>query len=85
MNIFHKIPIDKQAHFYAGFGIAMAIGIYSPLAGFCLSVIAGAAKEAYDKYSGTGTPDGADFAATVIGGVLGYGWIIINQFLILSY
>jgi len=65
-----KLPIDKQAHFWAGAAIAASVTLYAgPLFGLAACVLAGAAKEVYDA-TGRGTPDVWDFVATVAGSVV---------------
>ena len=58
---------DKQAHIFAGAAIASAVALYTtPLYGLAAGVIAGAAKEIYDR-TGRGTSDFKDFLATALG------------------
>jgi len=64
------IPIDKQAHFWAGAAIAASVTLYAgPLFGLAACVLAGAGKEVYDA-TGRGTPDVWDFVATAAGAVV---------------
>ena len=59
--------LDEKAHFFAGAAIASAVALYTtPLYGLAAGVIAGAAKEIYDRM-GYGTPDAKDFLATALG------------------
>ena len=62
------MPIDKQAHFWAGAAIAAIVALYTgaPLLGLAVGVIAGALKELRDR-AGHGTPDIRDFLATAAG------------------
>ena len=43
--------------------------------GLVAAVLAGVAKEWYDMVSGRGTPELPDFAATVVGGLVGAAWL----------
>lgn len=65
------IALDKQAHFWAGAGIAATATLYTglPLFGFVVAVLAAAFKEVFDNF-GFGTPDKRDFIATVLGGLV---------------
>jgi len=54
----------------AVFGLAI-----SPLVGLAMACIAGVAKELIDL-TGHGTPEAADIAATIAGGVITYGALI---------
>jgi hypothetical protein len=69
-----KIPLDKQAHFFAGMAIAFTIALFtlSPFAGLITAIVAGVLKEVYDKYTKRGTPDHLDAIATGLGGVVVY-------------
>ena len=66
-----RIPIDKQAHFFAGAAIASTITLYGDNAAWGLGacVVAAIGKELYDA-SGRGTPDVWDFVATALGGAV---------------
>ena len=58
---------DKSYHFIAGFVIVAVVGMIStPLLGFAIGLIAAAGKEIWDKYK-SGTVDGLDYIATVVG------------------
>lgn len=61
--------MDKLLHFIVGFGSSFVVGVRSPLAGLVVSLLLGAGKEFYDAF-GYGTPELADFLATVSGGVV---------------
>ena len=66
------IPIDKQAHFLAGYAISATALMLLPYGyGLALAVIAGSIKELYDYASGKGTADRWDAIATGIGGLVG--------------
>lgn len=76
------IATDKQLHAIAGLFIAwlgclacLIVG-WPTWPGLALAVLAGAGKELYDKKSGRGTPEAADFLATCAGGLI--AWIIIG-------
>lgn len=61
------VSLDKQAHFFAGAAIAASVALYfDPLAGLASGILAGAAKEIYDR-TGRGTSDFKDFLATALG------------------
>ena len=66
-----RIPIDKQAHFFAGAAIASTITLYGDNAmwGLGACVVAAIGKELYDA-TGRGTPDVWDAVATVLGGAV---------------
>lgn len=68
-----KIALDKQAHFWAGLAISLAIGLIfsAPWLGLLVGVAVGGLKEGYDA-TGRGTPDIWDFVATALGSVLGF-------------
>ncbi|WP_119153364.1 hypothetical protein [Caldimonas tepidiphila] len=65
------LPRDKILHVLAG-GALFAVGqlLAGPLIGAVLCVGFGAAKEAWDRLSGTGNAEAGDFLATCAGGVL---------------
>ena len=66
------IPIDKQAHFLAGYAISATALMLLPYGyGLALAVIAGSSKELYDCASGKGIADQWDAIATGIGGLVG--------------
>ena len=63
--------LDKFLHVAAGAGIAgVAAWIGYPLTGVILAAVAAVAKEAWDR-RGNGTPELADFIATLIGAIAG--------------
>lgn len=62
--------IDKVYHFIAGILIYIFFYIFlNSWLSIVPVIIAGAAKEAYDRYSGKGNPEWLDFIATVAGGL----------------
>ena len=66
----YLIPVDKANHFIVGTIIyCLALFMLSPVLALIPVMIAGGAKEAYDYYSGKGTPDIADFLYTVLGAI----------------
>ena len=75
------MPLDKKLHIIVGFVIGF-LGAYflrSAPFGFGLAVLAGLGKEVYDKISGKGTPEAFDSLATVVGGFIGAGIIILMR------
>lgn len=68
-----NIPLDKQAHFFSGAALALALGYVIPAwAAFVIVLCAGAAKEVYDHYHQlTHTADWYDLLATSSGGLVG--------------
>ena len=70
---------DKKLHIYAGFLISL-IGacLWGAPFGFGLACLAGLLKEARDKITGKGTVEGLDWLATVFGGLIGAGIILIS-------
>ena len=65
-----KLPLDKQAHFWAGAAIAASVTLYTnPLIGLAACIVAGVGKELRDA-TGRGTPDIWDAVATVAGAVV---------------
>lgn len=60
---------DKVMHFLAGIGITIMVGLVtSPLVGFAVAVVVGAAKELiWDLWLKKGTPEFLDFVATAVG------------------
>ena len=74
------MPKDKVLHFIVGFAIAFFGGLaFGPGFGFGLACLAGLAKEAYDKITGKGTPEGLDWLATCGGGSVGSVVILLLQ------
>ena len=69
-----NIPLDKQAHFLAGYAISLTVGLINPAIGLILSVVLGALKEWWwDKnHPLIHTVDVWDFIATASGGVFAY-------------
>ena len=65
-----KMPEDKRKHFIAGFAIAAIVSLsLGYLIGIASAIVIGAAKEAYDHFTGKGTPELNDFIATALGAV----------------
>jgi hypothetical protein len=65
---------DKAAHFAAGLGASLAVGLtFQPVDGWVFGIGLGAAKEIYDIDHGTA--ELADFGATAAGATLAYGLI----------
>tara|TARA_R110000822_G_scaffold230487_1_gene362632 strand:- start:271 stop:510 length:240 start_codon:yes stop_codon:yes gene_type:complete len=75
----NMIPIDKQAHFWSGATICLAISLFFPPAvGLITAIVLGALKEVWDG-RGHGTKDVWDFVATGLGGVVGFVLILISE------
>ena len=71
------MPLDKQAHFWAGLAIMLSVSLFGGwIAGLVVATAAGLLKEAYDSM-GFGTPDRWDAVATIIGGLVGAGLYLI--------
>tara|TARA_R110000850_G_C9826838_1_gene452953 strand:- start:651 stop:884 length:234 start_codon:yes stop_codon:yes gene_type:complete len=65
-----KLPLDKQAHFWAGAAIAASVTLYTnPLIGLAACIVVSIGKELRDA-TGRGTPDVWDAVATVAGAVV---------------
>lgn len=65
------IALDKQAHFWAGLAIMLAVSLFAGwVVGLAVAVLAAIAKEAYDAL-GFGDSDLMDAVATILGGVAG--------------
>ena len=61
---------DKYYHFFAGIIIYILSSLFfNSFVSMSFVIVAGAAKEAYDYYSGKGNPEWLDFIATVVGGL----------------
>ncbi len=74
---------DKILHFLAGYAIVMTIGLWLPICGptvgIIAGVVAGAAKELiYDKAMRRGTPDWWDFIYTGAGSVAAFAMAFIH-------
>jgi hypothetical protein len=67
------IPRDKLAHFLAGIAVAAVAYPFGLIAAMLATVIAAVGKELWDA-QGNGTPEMADFLATVVGGGMLVGW-----------
>ena len=66
-----KMPLDKQAHAWAGLAIMLAVSLFAGwVVGLAVAVVAGIAKEVYDAL-GFGQSDFMDAVATIAGGVVG--------------
>lgn len=88
------IPHDKQDHIFASFIIAVTaswvaaqltrfgiLDLDQPTVagvGFVVALTAGVAKEAFDKFSGTGSAEWGDLTADVVGASAGF--IIVVTF-----
>ena len=75
------IAHDKKLHFAAGTLISLAVFAVTEDIGisFAAGLIAGIAKEIYDKLSQKGTPEFADFIATALGA--GFACLLIIMWL----
>lgn len=71
------MAVDKQAHFWAGLAICLAVSLFAgPVTGVIVASVAGVIKEVLD-YFGRGTPDVLDAVATILGAVIGFGLMFI--------
>lgn len=70
---------DKWLHLSAGLFIAFWVGLFNPFIGLGLAILAGVAKEVYDKVSEKGTPDVWDLVFTIIGALLGFANIFLMR------
>ena len=74
----HAIPEDKRMHFVCGFIIAAFFCIvFGMKLCFIPALIAGAAKELYDKVT-TKVWEWKDFLATCLGGLLCQVFVLLN-------
>jgi hypothetical protein len=63
---------DKLYHLIAGFAISISIGLFSPILGLAVAVLAGIAKDVvYDLLLKKGTFELLDILATTVGAVIG--------------
>lgn len=75
------MPLDKQAHFWAGLAIMLAVSLFGGwVLGLSLAIIAAIGKEIYDM-TGRGTPDYMDAVATIAGGLAGAGLYLVRAVL----
>lgn len=73
------VALDKQTHILAGACIALALGYVAPVwLAFVLACAVGLGKEWYD-YKHPGDASWLDFAATVLGGFAGAGFVLVVQ------
>ena len=69
------IPLDKQAHAWAGLGIfGLAVAAMPPAYALLLVVAAAIGKELFDRR--THPADWIDAAATIAGGVSAFFWTL---------
>jgi hypothetical protein len=74
-----QLPADKANHVVYGIVLFMLLAlIRSPEIALAIVAIVGVAKELYDKYTGMGTADVWDAAATLCGGTAGYLCTLID-------
>lgn len=66
-----QLPQDKASHVLYGLLAFCVFGLISPVSGFLAAVFIGAAKEAWDRWTGKGHVEWADFIATTAGGGAG--------------
>jgi hypothetical protein len=74
------IPLDKQAHFFAGSTLVLVFAIFGHFfAGLCVAIALGAVKEWWwDRiHPQTHSVDPWDFAATVSGGLAAFALALI--------
>ena len=87
MLLIGKLPLDKQAHFYSGYCLALSAALVasnslphlmSAVFGLGGAVVAGIGKEVYDKqHPDSHTADIYDLIATSLGGLLGAAFFLI--------
>tara|TARA_R110000772_G_scaffold233754_1_gene345307 strand:- start:247 stop:492 length:246 start_codon:yes stop_codon:yes gene_type:complete len=71
-----NIPNDKLLHFFWGSILSFVFILILGIKGVFLTFIVAIAKEFYDWYSKKGTPELADFIATIIPAIM---FIIVNK------
>jgi len=71
-----NIPNDKLLHFFWGSILSFVFILILGIKGVFLTFIIAIAKEFYDWYSKKGTPELADFIATIIPAIM---FIIVNK------
>jgi hypothetical protein len=66
------IPIDKQAHFWAGAAISATVTLLTghPSDGMICATFFAVGKELFDRLSGKGVPELMDMLATIVGAVI---------------
>lgn len=62
---------DKRKHFVAGVSISLVVGIFCPLLGVIVAMVAGALKEWWDS-KGHGTVEALDFIFTSLGALCAF-------------
>lgn len=68
-----NIPLDKQAHFWAGMAIyGLTVAVFPMFYAMLPVLLAAIGKELWDKR--THAPDWMDAAATAAGGVVAMAW-----------
>jgi len=72
-----QFPLDKVLHFIGGMLIAETAYFLSPAWSLILPVAIGAAKEGYDHAHPNHQADWWDFIWTVIGGLVGWGFMTL--------
>lgn len=87
MLLTDKIPLDKQAHFYGGYCLALSAALaasnslphlMSAVFGISGAVVAGIGKEIYDKqHPEAHMADIFDLLATSLGGLFGAAFFLI--------
>ncbi len=70
---------DKKLHLLAGLALSILAGLFvSPKWGLIVATVIGALKEiVWDWWWKKGTPEWWDFWATVVGGLIGSGLILL--------
>ena len=87
-----RIPFDKKLHALASVSIGLITLLIMKDYGFSQNlsvstaavavVVTAAGKEAYDKFSGNGTPERADFTVSGFSGILSIiGYEVIKHFI----
>ena len=71
----------KKLHFYAGFAIEALLSLpFGYVVAFLCAVAAAAGKEIYDKVTGRGTPEVADFVCTIAGAITAVAFSVAVSF-----
>lgn len=67
-----QLPHDKAMHVLYGLACFCVFALISPVSGLVAAAFIGAAKEAWDRWTGKGHVEWLDFIATAFGGAVGF-------------